>query len=158
MVAPDGRVWTVGRRWVGDRPRLRNRDRDSDLDLGGDAADATSFWGDFLSFDDIGPGAILAGLAVAIAAAVLFLAVWPLVAIAIEIVILLILLVAGVVGRVLLRRPWTVEARAGNRRVRWEVPGWRASGELVEQVARRIVAGEAPHRVELGNQDQLRVR
>ena len=158
MVTPDGQVWTVGRRWVGDRPRLRNRDRDSDLDVGGDAADAASFWGDFFSFDDIGPGAILAGLAVTIAVAVLFLAVWPLVAIAIEILILLILFVAGVVGRVLFRRPWTVEARAGNRRVRWKVPGWRASGELVERVSRRIVAGEDPHRIELGNQDQLHVR
>jgi hypothetical protein len=156
-VAPDGRVWTVGRRWVRHRPRLRRRDRDSDS--GADAADAGSFWGDFLSFDDITPAGILAALAIAVAVALLFLVVWPLVAIAIELLIVLLLALAGIVGRVLFRRPWTVEARGARDHLTWEVPGWRASGELVEDIGRRIVAGEDPRRIQLSlrNQDQLHV-
>ena len=155
MVGPGGRVWTVGRRWVGDRPRVR-KTRDSEF--GG----AGSEWGDLFdfAFDDITPGAILAALTFVIVVAVLVTVVWPLVAIAVEIVLLLIVFAAGVVGRVLFRRPWTVEARAAHLRAEWNVIGWRASGELIEDVSRRIAAGEDPRRIEnpLRNQDQLDVR
>jgi hypothetical protein len=51
-------------------------------------------------------------------------------------VILLLLALAGVVGRLLFRRPWIVDAMdpAGAHH-EWPVVGWRASG-----VARRFIA------------------
>ena len=50
--------------------------------------------------------------------------------------LLLVLTVAGVVGRVLFRRPWTVDAvnDAGEHHT-WELVGWRRSGEAQRYIA-----------------------
>lgn len=77
--------------------------------------------------------------------------------IAIELVVLLVIAAAGIVGRLLFRRPWTVRARNSDRQLEWKVRGWRASGDIVDEVARRIVAGDDPSQLESGHQDQLLV-
>ena len=59
-----------------------------------------------------------------------------------ELLILVLLALGGVVGRVLFRRPWTVDAVApdGTHHV-WAVVGWRASGAARQHVADRVAAG-----------------
>ncbi len=67
-------------------------------------------------------------LAVIAAAALFWWVLLPLLLIAIDLMIVLVPLVVALVGRVLFRRPWTVEATAGNgERVMAEVVGWRAA-------------------------------
>lgn len=101
-----------------------------------------------------GPAVVLGALAVVAAAMVLFLVIFPIVAIALEIVLLLILLLAAIVGRVVLRRPWTVQAvSAGDRPqiLSWSVVGWRASRRQIDAIATALEAGTAvppPERVE----------
>jgi len=69
-----------------------------------------------------------------------------------ELVLVLLLAVAGALGRLLFRRPWTVDAvgPAGEHH-RWDVVGWRRSGAARRYVAERLAdAGAAPsdHEVE----------
>jgi hypothetical protein len=63
-----------------------------------------------------------------------------------ELVLILLLAIASVVGRVLFRRPWTVDAVSpdGNQYA-WEVVGWRASAAARSFVAARVSeTGHAP--------------
>ena len=58
---------------------------------------------------------------------------------------MLVLLVLAVVGRVLFRRPWTVEATAGNGdRVISEVVGWRAALRRRDEIAELLGRGQRP--------------
>jgi hypothetical protein len=146
VVAPDGRVWTVGRRWIGDRPRLRREREPDSTGVGG--GDEGSLWGDLLAIDDITPAGIVAGLAITVALILVFAVAWPLVAVALEVVVVVLAAAVGLVGRLLFRRPWTVYARAEPRRLEWHVPGWRASGELIDEIAERLAGGEDPRQIE----------
>lgn len=77
----------VGRRWAPFRVRLR----------GGDWRDVgPTDLGNLTFFDS--PGAFVAGVAVIATAMVLFLVVWPVVAIALELVLLALIVVVGVAG------------------------------------------------------------
>ena len=146
VAAPDGRVWTVGRRWIGDRPRLR---RESEPDSGGGGGgDDGSLWGDLLAIDDITPAGIVAGLVITVALILLFAVAWPIVAVALEVLVVLLAAVFGLVGRVLFRRPWTVRASAQDERAEWRVRGWRASGELVEKICMQLASGVDPRQIE----------
>lgn len=69
----------------------------------------------------------------------------PMLVAVVDIVIVALLAVLGLVGRVVFRRPWTVEARAGDgASLLWRVVGWRASGEHVARVAELLAAGVTP--------------
>ena len=68
-----------------------------------------------------------------------------------ELVVILLLALAGVVGRVLFRRPWTVDAIGpdGHHHV-WSVVGWKASAAARAFVAARIIeTGGAPTAAEV---------
>ena len=65
--------------------------------------------------------------------------------------LIVVLAVVGVVGRVLFRRPWTVDAidPAGTRHA-WSVVGWRSSRDARRFIADRIAAtGAVPTDVEV---------
>jgi hypothetical protein len=130
VTAPDGLDWTVGRQWVPWRWRLWRERVDLDGPSGGDMG-----W----AIDDV--GGILVALGVLVVLALVFLAIWPLVAIAIEIVLIGIGLLATVAGRVVLRKPWTVRAVARGHEHTWKVRGWRASGERIDEVATALAGG-----------------
>lgn len=72
-----------------------------------------------------------------------FVFVWPLLLVIVELVLLALLVLLGVVARVVLRRPWIVEATpaSGPGRFRWKVVGLRRSGEVVDEVAAQLSAG-----------------
>lgn len=134
VTAPDGTRWRVRRRWLErpartPRPRLRLPRRPT-LEDGLDAASMLPDPGGFADAADdpltalaLVLGAVLLGL---LAAFVLL----PLLGVALELAVPLVLAGAGLLGRVLLGRPWTIEAVAVGapaQRVAFAVPGWRRS-------------------------------
>ena len=144
VTAPDGREWKVGRQWLPERVRIRREGGDT-RDLG-DGADSRGFldtMGDFFGIDDAGAG-ILVGFAVLALSALVFVVVFPVIALTLELIILLALFLAGIVGRVVFRRPWHVLARTDGARYRWPVRGWRASGQRVDAVADALARGSLP--------------
>jgi hypothetical protein len=133
VTAPDGRKWKLGRRWFPGRrrlwrPRLRDMPDGSIGDLGGG--------------DDLG---IFAAIFIAILAIIIFVVLAVLllnvVAIALEILIVAVLLIAGVIGRVVFRKPWVIYAKTKDRYVATEVKGWRASRRALDDMAERIRSG-----------------
>lgn len=61
-----------------------------------------------------------------------------------ELVLILVLAFAGVLGRVLFRRPWTIDAVSPTgMHYDWSVVGWKPSGLAVQFVADRIANTEA---------------
>jgi hypothetical protein len=141
ITSPDGHHWRVGRRWL-DRPlpdlrrRFRvNHDRVVDEGSWFDGLMIPDF--DLLDFDDSPAAAI----AIAIGALLLFLVLLPLIGVALELIVLLVLLWSGIVGRVLFGRPWVVVAANlddPQRSAAFAVKGWRRSGQAMEELSRAI--------------------
>jgi hypothetical protein len=122
VTAPDGKTWKVGRRWAPRRPHIRRA-------RGGDAMF------DGFMFDDL--WGVLLGILLVVVVLVLF----NVLAIAVELLFVLVVLVAGVFGRVVLRRPWVVEARAGGESHEFPVVGWRASEAKIDEISMRLGSG-----------------
>lgn len=141
VTAADGAQWSVRVAWLPRWPGMLRRVR---------------WWGRGQRTRPrlwiIGEGASvdLGGLIAAVLlVAVLFIATllfwWlllPLLLAVLEAVVVVILLVAGIVARVLFRRPWTVVA-AGEAGLRLSVGvhGWRRALEVRDEVAERLRAG-----------------
>ena len=85
-------------------------------------------------------GVIFAGITIALLVLGLFVFVVPALVFLLELVLTLLLGGLGVVGRVLFRRPWTIEGRrrGADHVFEWKVVGWRASGELLDSVAEQL--------------------
>ncbi len=135
ITAPDGTRWRVGRQWA---PwRVKVRPERPDWTQRGEAGS-----GDWALLDDA--GGILVALGILVVVALVFLVAWPLVALALEIVLVGLGVVITATGRLVLRRPWTVRAdvrgRSSYHHV-WSVKGWRASGALVDAAAGALEAG-----------------
>ncbi|HEV7759332.1 MAG TPA: hypothetical protein VGO78_10095 [Acidimicrobiales bacterium] len=101
------------------------------------------------SNDELKPGCDPEGwIFLAVALAVLLLMVFvvaPIVIAVVDVLGLLVLAGAGVIGRVVFRRPWTVEARDDDGTVlTWQVVGWRASDERAADVAELVASGVTP--------------
>lgn len=140
VTAPDGVEWRVGRRWVTRRFRWSWKRR------GNPAPDALANAGSFPVPDnlDFGEGLLLVA---AVTAAALILI--PVLFFGIEIIVVGALLAAGVVSRVVLRKPWVVDARSrdsltAGRELEWNVRGLRQSRELIDRVAADLAAGREP--------------
>jgi hypothetical protein len=143
VTSPDGRSWKVRRRWVeGPKLGLRKRLRlGRDEVKGWDALDGL-FVADFIG----GFGTI--GLAIGIGIVVLILL--PILGIAIELVVLLLVFGYGLFARVVLRRPWIVEAvdvEDGEERVAFAVEGWRNSSAALRDLRTAIAAAGPPERL-----------
>lgn len=138
VVDPQGRTWTVRRRWHR-RPTPRWRGRVGRL---GDV-----FNGGLEAFSDN----LLAGIAVLIvvlvAAVFLIFFGLPLLLFVVESVYLLLVVLFGIVTRVVFGRPWVVEAVSDDPTTApIEVPvvGWGASRREVESLRRRVAMGTTP--------------
>lgn len=132
--SPDGNRWYVRRVWVPWRPKWRGRKPDlpEALDLEHASGCAVD------SFDDV-----LAVVGIVIFVVLFFVFVWPLLFVIVEVLALAVLVLLGGLARIVLRRPWIVEATpaTGTGRFRWKVVGWRRSGEVVDEVAAQLAAG-----------------
>jgi len=137
----DGRRWRVGRQWT---PRIgsetvmgRFRRRYREVTRRVDVADADP--GCLEMFEE---GLVIGLVGIAFVLTFVFIGLPVLLAL-VDIVIVILLGLLGIAGRMLLRRPWTVEAVGPEgTTAEWRVVGWRASGELVREVKRRIEQGE----------------
>lgn len=132
---PDGITWCIRRRWAAidiDKPEIRTYG-------------LVSAW-DFLI--DLGLFGIAFAVLCLVAVAVLIVVILPLILLAVEVVGFLALLVAGVGGRVLLGRPWRLEADADapgpDTRFTWRVAGWRTSQEAIDEIAAGLRNGRRP--------------
>lgn len=149
VFAPDGRRWVVRRRWVarygaaswwdhlghrwerrrGRRTRrAEHKERGCNGDLSGFAVD---------SLQDLAL-VILAAAAIVLLVMVL----WPLLLVLVDALVLLVLAVGGACARVVLRRPWAVDAvpDVGDA-LRWRIIGWRRSGRLRDEIAEAFERG-----------------
>lgn len=129
VTSPDGQTWRITRRWVPWRRRLKGSlDAMPDFPIG-------------LGDDPI--SAIVGILFLIILLPFLLLA---LVA-GLELLLLLLVLPFAILGRVLLGRHWTIEARRGFRPW-WEeqVGDWQAAGIRIHEVADAVRRGEVPER------------
>jgi hypothetical protein len=131
VTGPDGRKWTLGRRWL---PRYRKLGRTDVPDMPGDGLD--------LGGDDLGIfGAILLAIIGIFVAIVLVLVLFNVVAIAIELMLFVTLAVAGLIGRVVFRRPWIVFARSGENRFEYPVVGYFNSRRKLQDLASQLSIG-----------------
>jgi hypothetical protein len=144
VTSPDGVRWRVRRRWL-DRPlpSLRNRwsgkRGEKALERGLDVASAGEF------VDNI--WVTVAGIVV-IAVAVFILL--PLLGLAFEFVLVFLLLSSGILGRLLLDRPWIVEAAPEGEtedHTVFAVKGWRRSNEALRELRTAISAGAPPETI-----------
>ena len=149
VTAPDGTRWQVRRRWL-ERPRRRfvrlspRRPKgDALLDAAWSVPDPSSLLD---AADDPFTGIALMVGAVLLAALVAFVLL-PLLGLALELAVPLVLLWSGLLGRVFLRRPWTIEAVAVEepaRRVAFAVVGWRRSRRALAALTHTIATSGPP--------------
>jgi hypothetical protein len=148
VTAPDGAQWRVRRRWM-DRPLpdLRRRFKANRKEVhAGNALDG-------LSGLDLSGALDASSPALAIAAVILMLLVvfvlLPLLGVALELIALVFLLGSGLIGRVLLGRPWIVEATKiddPEERAAYAVEGWRQSSEALQELRTAIATAGPPDR------------
>lgn len=141
----DGREWTVRRHWaprIGHETlwgRIVKRFRSPKRRLRDAAGRVDAADGALMGMQDL-----VALIVILVGAALFVLIGLPLLLAVFDVILLVLLAVLGVLGRVLLRRPWTVEAcpqgDGGGRE--WRVVGWRDSARLVDSLARRLQSGE----------------
>lgn len=162
----DGVEWTVRRRWLpryegrGLRERLHQRKaraaarraaEEGKVGTAGKDGKARnkhgSRWFDVVDLPIIDDSLTAAIVSVLVILLVIALIVWgvPLLLALVDLVFVVIVAVAGVVGRVLFRRPWTIEARAADgRQQEVRVVGWRKGGTVIDDLAAEIRHGRAP--------------
>lgn len=149
VTTPAGECWRVGRRWLPRRavrwkapkaPRRRRGGRDAHR-----RGSALDWFDGFQIFDADNPlGGLLFLLGVVVFVAVLWFFVVPLLLVLIDVAVLGALAVAGILARVVLRRPWEVEAVGPTSRLTWRVAGWSRSGRAVAAISERLARGEIP--------------
>jgi hypothetical protein len=150
--SPDGDRWRVRRRWMDrDAPNLRKR-----FGRGRKESDG---WFD-LPLPDLFDSA--AGLAILAATVIvlllLFFVLLPLIGLLLELLVLFVVLSSGLFGKLLLGRPWTVEARNlddPERSVAYAIKGYRRAGDAVTELASAIGAVGPPERLTAGERTLL---
>src|SRR3954463_7434857 len=131
VTTPDGTKYKLGRRWLPQWKQLARVDPGSAPDLPDGGFD-----------DDTGIFAtIFLAIFLAIAAVFLVLVLFNVVAIAIELMIFIVVALAGIFGRVVLRKPWTVFARSQHVEHAPQGVGWRDSRILIADMATRLASG-----------------
>lgn len=139
VMDPQGTRWVVRRMWVHRRLRWRgNAGRAIDLMDGADLA--------ALGADLPVVGMILLALTLLLFAVAAVILVVPALVFVAELLLIAAVVGLGLLGRVLLGRPWTVEARAqgADHAFEWKVRGWRASGQLRDAVEQQVQATGEP--------------
>jgi len=140
VIGPHGERWRVRTKWVPRKLRWRGKDRDLPVELMDGA--------ELLSLGDDLPvvGVIAAVIAAVVVAIGLVLFIVPALIFLLELLFVLTLVGLGIAGRILLGRPWTVEARraGSDEALEWKVRGWRASSAKVDEIADQLEAGLTP--------------
>jgi hypothetical protein len=138
VTAPNGRTWKVRRRWF---PRLRKFRR------GKTQLDGLDGLGDVAWLDGDTPVALVVGIVAVLLLVLLAPVVLPTLLFVLQIVLLVVIVPAYLVLRLVLRRPWVIEATSSGppeESMRWGVVGLRASGAAREEIAIALAAGIPP--------------
>lgn len=153
---PTAPTWRVRRRWLphaagrGVRARFDAHRRRRQQQRPANASDGGDRWyhyiddGGCLSGFDTGVEIVL--LLGVVLAVLLFVFGGPVLLIGIDLVWFVVVFVAGMIGRFVFGRPWSVEAIAdtGERR-EWKIRGFGDAGRLCEQLTAEFAAGLDPH-------------
>jgi len=146
VVAPDGTEWRVSVDWHRADVRLptawrrRKRARKRSSDSAADWLEAC----DCISFgDDLVSGFVVVFLSVVVGA-LLWLLVWPVLALAAEVLIAALAVLVGVLVRVAFGRPWTIEAESADQALRWTVRGLGGADRCIGEIADALAAGLRP--------------
>jgi hypothetical protein len=137
VIAPDGTTWVVRRQALpgaNRRIRIRRLVRLRDV-------------GDLGLLADPHPAGVVLGLVALVAVTLVVALLAPLLLLAVELLVVLVGLAAGLFARLVLGRPWVVEAvpdSPGVQPLSWRVSGWSASRRAIEQVAQGLRAGLQP--------------
>lgn len=143
--SPDGRTWRVEVRWLPWAPRWRGprkRSRDKDDVRWYDWIDI----GEPFAWFDEGLGGFVTAIVLVVLVVMAALFVLPAFIFIVEVLIVALVVIAGIALRVLLRRPWLVDAYlVEDRRTHftWKVVGWRRTEGAMESVAEQLRAGIA---------------
>jgi len=89
----------------------------------------------------------LAAVAIAVAALLIFLVLLPLIGFALELLFVLLVIWSGIAARLLLGRPWVVQAidlDDATRSDAFPIKGWRGSARAIDELKKAIVASGAP--------------
>jgi len=106
----------------------------------------------FSALDFIGDSG-WAGLAIGLAVLLFLVIFLPLLGVAFELIVLLLIFSSGIVGRVVLGRPWTVEAinlDDGKRSIAFGVKGFRKAGRGTEELTTTLATSGPPDRLSEG--------
>lgn len=135
VTSPDGRRWTVRRRWLPWKPRLKKPRLPS---VRKDRFDTrpwtTAEWG--LDLATMG----WFGLAIVLVIAMVFF-VWPIGFLLVELLLVALFAAGGIVARILLRRPWLLDAETAGEKRTWAVSGWRASEDALRGIRSAVQGG-----------------
>jgi hypothetical protein len=139
VTAPDGSTWMVRRRWLAWSPRWPNRPRR--IKRSGEKREKGDRWSWLdLPIDELSLVIVLV-LAVFL---ILIIFVLPALIFVLQVLVFLVLAGLAVAGRVLLRRPWKIEAvRAGDppQKLEWEVVGFWRSRRVLREIAQGLSMG-----------------
>jgi hypothetical protein len=141
ITSPDGDRWRVRRQWA---DRSFPDPIDSIRKNFGDAVDGGG--PGVLNVIDFGDS-ITVTLAIAAGMLIVCFVLLPLLGVALELIPAVAVVGFGVFGRVVLGRPWVIEAVDLDDRGRsrtFAVRGWRASGRAVDEISTAIAAGSPP--------------
>jgi hypothetical protein len=142
--ASDGRTWVVRRRWT---PRIgQGSIRDKLGRRFKRSAKHSEKAGDYSMFSAIlvDDFAVVVRWIVIVVVATLLIVLAAFAAV-VEIVLLVLLLLIGIGSRVLLDRPWIIEAVPDDgERLSWRQTGWRASADRRDQIATLLESGITP--------------
>jgi hypothetical protein len=136
--SPDGERWRVRRRWTDKPLQLRRRWIVGRREVAESSLDG--LWG--LDLLNGASGLVAVGVA-----ALLVIVLLPLLGVALELIFLLLVILSGLAGRILLGRPWIVEAENLDHRSRslaFAVRGWTRSRTTVAELATALEASGAP--------------
>jgi hypothetical protein len=152
---PSG-AWRVARKWLPHREGIgvRARFRRKGKRKGNDTSKKKDRWYDSLDVLD-GCGGdledLVIGIALLIAFGLLVFVFPPLILIGIDLLWVVVMFAFGLLGRVVLGRPWSVVATsASGERREWKVRGFRGAGQLRDTLQAEFDAGLDPHPDRLG--------
>ena len=141
VTAPGGERWRVRRRWL-DRPAPKPWTRWQRGRTRKDDGEVVSGWiPDALTGAIDGPAGLALAAAVIVVLALFVFVLLPLIGIALELALIVLLLSSGLFGRVVLRRPWTIEAVSvedPTRRSAFAVTGWSRSRRALAALAAAV--------------------
>jgi hypothetical protein len=142
VTSPSGTTWRIHRTWArGYAPSFAGKLRGAWNVTPGDFVNQLGGTG----FD--GADSLVPVLVVIVALVLAVFVLVPLLLFGLELIIVGLVIAAGIIGRVLLGRPWIVVLEsedASGVGFAWKVPGWRQSARVIDEVVDAMQAGVEP--------------